>query len=266
MKHSLIILSVFLFFLFLESRFPLRDQTMKKSSRMKDNFMLALLGIPFTRLLAYPLIASVIAYSEQKQLGLFHQLQASEMVTGVISFLVLDYLLYWWHRLNHRVWFLWRFHQVHHADADMDASTALRFHFGELLLSAALRTVLVFIFGFSLGVLAVFDVSVTSLAIFHHSNLKLPASIEKFLRLVIVTPGFHQNHHSFFQKETDSNFSTILSVWDRLHSTETKGLEAKSVSIGLPYIGKMMPGLFHLVVMPVKKLSPWPKKFISRDL
>lgn len=257
---------LFLFFLLLEKFFPLRQDTMKKSERLKDNILLAIIGIPFTRFLAYPLVYKIAVKTEGQRLGLFHQLNLSNVVLFLLSFLVLDYLLYWWHRFNHRIPFLWRFHQVHHADPDMDASTALRFHFGELLLSSALRVILIFVFGFSLPVLMSFDVMVTGVALFHHSNLKLNSKLEIFLIQFIVTPRFHQNHHSYFQKETDSNYSAILSVWDRLHGTHTQELEAVVVTIGLPDIGKIRPGLIELITMPVKKLRAWPSKFISRDL
>lgn len=266
MKSSFVILGLFLFCLMLENFFPLRKVQFKKWSRIKDNLMLSILGIPFTRLLAYPLVGKVIELVEQKNWGLFKKLNLNEMLLFAISFLLLDYLIYWWHRLNHRLPFLWRFHQVHHADPEMDASTALRFHFGELILSSVQRTLLVLLFGFSLNVLIVFDLIVTSSALFHHSNLALNKSLEKYLRMIIVTPTFHQNHHSYFQKETDSNFSAIFSVWDRLHRTHTNELKADRITIGLPYVGKLMPGLIYLVAMPVKKLSAWPKKFTSRDL
>lgn len=266
MNGSFAIPFVFLFFLLLERFFPLRKEQIKWTSRIKDNIMLAVLAIPFTRILAYPLVAKVITFTETKGWGLFHQFHLSTAALFILNFLLLDYLIYWWHRFNHRVSFLWRFHQVHHADPEMDASTALRFHFGELLLSSAVRTGLVLLFGFSLQVLIVFDLAVTCLALFHHSNLKLPLWLEKTLRPLIVTPTFHQNHHSYFQKETDSNFATIFSVWDFVHGTHTKELPAEEITIGLPYIGKVRPGLMNLVVMPAKKLSAWPKKFTSRGL
>lgn len=266
MNGSFIIPVVFVFFLLLERFFPLRTEQIKWTARIKDNLMLAVLAIPFTRILAYPLVAKVILAAETNHWGLFHQWQLTSVSLFALSFVLLDYLIYWWHRLNHRVSFLWRFHQVHHADPEMDASTALRFHFGELLLSAGVRVGLVLFFGFSMKVLMAFDLAVTCLALFHHSNLKLPLPMEKWLRSLIVTPTFHQNHHSYFQKETDSNFSTIFSVWDFLHGTHTKELPADVITIGLPYIGKVRPGLMNLVVMPVKKLSAWPKKFTSRNL
>jgi sterol desaturase/sphingolipid hydroxylase (fatty acid hydroxylase superfamily) len=248
---------LFVFFLLLEKKFPLRHETIKKSDRLKDNISLAVLDIPFTRFLAYPVVYKMASRSESIQYSLFRM---------IVIFLVMDYLLYWWHRLNHRLPFLWRFHQVHHADPDMDASTALRFHFGELLLSAAVRVILIFIFGISLPLLLAFDLTVTSVALFHHSNLKLNSKIENVLILFFVTPRFHQNHHSYFQKETDSNYSAIFSFWDRLHGSHTQELPAEVVTIGLPDIGKIRPGLKELIIMPAKKVSAWPSKFISRDL
>lgn len=266
MKNSLIIIGVFIFFYILERKYPLRVEKMRKSSRVKDNLLLAVLGIPFTRFLAYPIVYKVALNVEKDHVGLLQHLVLNEVLLIVLSFLLLDYLLYWWHRLNHRISFLWRFHQVHHADPEMDASTALRFHFGELLLSSGLRVILILVFGFPLKILLAFDVLVTCCALFHHSNLKLPYLLEKSLIRFIVTPHFHQNHHSYFQKETDSNFSAIFSVWDRIHRTHTKEIASSEITIGLPAIGKVMPGFLNLVVMPVKKVSAWPLKFISRDL
>ncbi len=266
MKSGLIIPLLFIFFALLEKIFPLRENTIEWTSRVKDNILLAVFGLPFTRLLIYPVVTKLALQFQATQRGLLPGLNLSEGLLIILSFILLDYLLYWWHRLNHRISFLWRFHQVHHADPEMDASTALRFHFGELLLSASVRVGLIAVFGFSLKVLIVFDVLVTGCALFHHSNLKLHPRLEEVLRLFMVTPSFHQNHHSYFQKETDSNFSTILSFWDRLHQTHTKEQKAQSVTIGLPYIGKVIPGPLNLVVMPLKKFGPWPKKFTSRDL
>lgn len=266
MKLGLVVPLLFIFFVLLEKLFPLRENTIVWTSRVKDNILLAIFGLPFTRLLIYPVVSKIALQFEATQRGLLFGVNLSEGLLVGLSFILLDYLLYWWHRFNHRISFLWRFHQVHHADPEMDASTALRFHFGELLLSGGVRVVLVMVFGFSLKVLIVFDVLVTGCALFHHSNLKLKPRLEEVLRLILVTPTFHQNHHSYFQKETDSNFSTILSVWDRLHQTHTEEQKAQSVTIGVPYIGKVMPGPLNLVVMPFKKLSAWPKKFISRDL
>lgn len=266
MNKNFIVPGLFFLFFILEFIFPLRHRDFSRLPRLRDNILLALLGLPLTKFLAYPLVYKIALYTEENHWGLLHQFKLNETLIFVTSFFLLDFCLYWWHRFNHRISFFWRFHQVHHADPDMDASTALRFHFGELILSSLVRITLIVIFGFSLSIILIFDIAVTSCALFHHSSIRLPKKMEEFLEKMIVTPLFHQNHHSYFQQETDSNYSTIFSWWDRLHGTHTPQLLSDLVTIGLPFIGKTRPGLLNLIKMPFEKLKPWPKKFISRVL
>ncbi len=266
MKNSgLIISGVFVFFILMENIFPLRVMKESKKKRTLINFAQALLAFPFTRLLTYPLIyffAEKVAYYHWGILNLTH---ISPVVQGCIGFLLLDYLIYWWHRFNHTMSFFWRFHQVHHADKDMDATTALRFHFGELVLSGLIRIILILVFGFAMKTLLLFDLSVTALTIFHHSNLKLPASFEKWLGKILVTPSYHQNHHSYFQNETDSNYATIFNFWDRLHQSITTKMQAEKITIGLPQFHELNFMFLGLVALPFSKIKPWPKKYLSRN-
>ncbi|WP_456429945.1 sterol desaturase family protein [Rhodocaloribacter sp.] len=121
-----------------------------------------------------------------------------------------------WHRINHRIPFLWRFHRVHHADTQMDVTTAGRFHVGEILLSSALRIPLIALFGAYVWELVLYETMMFAVVQFHHANVALPERLDRALRTVIVTPAMHKVHHSRLQPETDSNYSTFLSVWDRL--------------------------------------------------
>jgi len=134
----------------------------------------------------------------------------------VLDLLVLDLWIYWWHRANHEIPFLWRFHQVHHLDETLDSSSALRFHFGEVLLSALVRAVVIILLDIPLAPVIVFEGLVLAVAIFHHSDARLPAGAERWLARLLITPSIHWVHHHALRADTDSNYGTILSVWDRI--------------------------------------------------
>ena len=154
--------------------------------------------------------------------------------TGLLfDLLLLDGWIYWWHRLNHRWPLLWRFHEVHHLDEFLDASSALRFHSGEVLLSAIVRAVVILVAGVPLASVIVFETLLAVAVMFHHSNLRLPAGLERLLSLVIVTPSIHWVHHHATRADTDSNYSSVLSVWDRLFGTRSGTRRAADMDIGV---------------------------------
>ena len=135
----------------------------------------------------------------------------------VLGFLLLDYTLYLWHRMNHHAPLLWRFHAVHHVDLDLDTTTGLRFHFGELAMAAGFRALQVLLLGVDRDTLRLWQQLLVLSVVFHHSNLELPVEIEARLNGLLVTPRMHGIHHSTRADETDSNYSSLLSCWDRLH-------------------------------------------------
>ena len=148
--------------------------------------------------------------------------------------MLLDYTLWFWHYANHRVPFLWRFHLVHHADRDLDGSTAFRFHFGEHALSVPVRALQVAAIGVEPGALWVFQVVLLASVVFHHSNVRLPVGLERVLVRFVVTPRMHGIHHSIVREETDSNWSSGLTVWDRLHGTLRLDVPQEEITIGVP--------------------------------
>lgn len=129
--------------------------------------------------------------------------------------LALEFYIYWWHRANHEIPFLWRFHRVHHYDSFLDVTSALRFHPGEMILSAFARGLYVFLLGISIPAILIFDALVIISAGFHHSNVALPDRIDRSLRPLIVTPGHHRIHHIPKRQYTDSNYGTLVTVFDR---------------------------------------------------
>lgn len=166
--------------------------------------------------------------------------------------LLLDFLIYWWHRANHELPLLWRFHAVHHLDRFLDATSAVRFHFGEVLLSALARAAIIMLFDIPLASVLVFEALVLIAAIFHHSNLRLPERLERALARILVTPSIHWMHHHAVRRDTDSNYATILSLWDRLFGSRNPHPRRLDMEIGLE--GEARDGsLAELLARPFRK-------------
>ncbi len=151
----------------------------------------------------------------------------------VLDILLLDLFIYAWHRANHVVPVLWRFHQVHHFDRHLDTTSAVRFHFGEVVLSAIMRGLYVGLMDIPLTSVLVFEAVVLLCSIFHHSNARLPSGVERALSMVIITPGIHWVHHHAVRKDTDSNYGTLFSFWDRLFGSRSKTTRWAEMPIGL---------------------------------
>jgi sterol desaturase/sphingolipid hydroxylase (fatty acid hydroxylase superfamily) len=147
--------------------------------------------------------------------------------------ILLDLWIYWWHRANHRLPFLWRFHEVHHLDQFLDTTSAVRFHVGEVVLSAMARAAVIVLFAIPLTSVVAFEVLLLLATVFHHSNLRLPNGAERLLSAIIVTPGIHWVHHHALRRDTDSNYSTILSVWDHLFASRSGTRRTSDLEIGV---------------------------------
>ncbi len=155
----------------------------------------------------------------------------------VLSLIVLDALDYFWHRANHRIPFLWRFHKAHHADVEMDVTTALRFHPGELFLSAFAKASWILIWGPTAIAWFVFEGLISFCAQFHHSNIDFPDVVERWLSKIIVTPRFHTSHHLVDRQYGDANFSTIFSFWDPLFKSYNQGPLGSQSQLAVDAIG-----------------------------
>lgn len=149
-----------------------------------------------------------------------------------LDLLILDCWIYWWHRLNHESQFLWRFHEVHHLDEFLDTSSALRFHFGEVLLSSVARAGVILILGVPLLSVVVFETLLALVTMFHHSNVRLPPRLERALSFLIVTPSIHWVHHHALRQDTDSNYSGVLSIWDPLFGSRSATRRTPDMPIG----------------------------------
>ena len=177
-----------------------------------------------------------------------------------LDILLLDLWIYWWHRANHEMPFLWRFHQVHHLDEFLDTTSAFRFHFGEVVLSALARALLVLLFDMPMTSVIVFEALVLASAIFHHSDAKLAPSVERALSMVVITPGIHWVHHHAVRADTDSNYGTFFSFWDRLFGTRSRTERFAGMPLGVERMGER--GLMRLLSAPFdrqKRAKPAPR-------
>ena len=203
-------------FLLIEALAPARAAVTPRWQRMGFHAGVAVLNTVTIRLLAYVPFLLWLVYVEEEGWGLSRWLGLVGWTEIIVSVVVLDLFDYFWHRANHRVRFLWRFHKAHHADTEMDVSTALRFHPGELLISSVMKALWVVAWGPTVVAWFLFEALVSLCAQFHHANIDFPDRIERVLSWIMVTPRFHAAHHAVDQRLGNRNFSTIFSIWDHL--------------------------------------------------
>ncbi len=197
------------------------------------------------------------AWAEARGVGLLALAPMPVWLHAVLAILLLDAWTYAWHRLNHRVPFLWRLHRVHHADAAMDVTTAHRFHIGEIVLSSALRIPVLVLLGAHLWELVLYETLMFAVVQFHHADLALPPRLDRALRAVVVTPALHKVHHSRWQPETDSNYSSLFSWWDRVFGSFRTRADLAAIRMGLDEFER--PGddtIAGMVRMPFAPLHP----------
>lgn len=218
----------------LEQFFPLRRRTHPLWPRLVVNGCLSLATYAAAALLVRPASLAALGWTASRSIGLLRLVALPGAIELPLGFLLLDLSFYYWHRLNHRASFFWRFHCVHHIDPDLDASTGFRFHFGEVALSSGFRVIQVAAIGPALSTFLLYEMIFQIETYFHHSNLRLPLAVERPLNRLIVTPRMHGIHHSQFHDETDSNYSVVFSFWDRLHGTHRWGVPQEAIDIGVP--------------------------------
>jgi sterol desaturase/sphingolipid hydroxylase (fatty acid hydroxylase superfamily) len=202
--------------------------------RLLINAGISVLAFATAMWVVRPAALAALNWASEMPFGLLHVLPLPPTLQFLVSFLLMDLTFYWWHVANHRFPFLWRFHNVHHIDPDLDVSTALRFHFGEVALSAGFRVLQVTVIGPSAAMFVIYEFIFQANTLFHHSNVRLPIRTERLLHLVLVTPRMHGIHHSQVREETNSNYSVVFSWWDRLHWTLGVNVPQSEIVIGVP--------------------------------
>jgi sterol desaturase/sphingolipid hydroxylase (fatty acid hydroxylase superfamily) len=215
---------------------PRRRREIPRLIRWSNNLGIVVIDTLLVRL-TFPIVAVGLAVMAEAQgWGLFNIFDAPAWLTFFLSVLALDLAIYLQHVMFHAVPALWRLHRMHHADLEFDVSTGLRFHPVEILLSMGIKLAVVAALGPPAVAVLVFEVLLNATAMFNHSNIRIPAAIDRVLRLVVVTPDMHRVHHSIIPHETNSNFGFNLPWWDRLlgtyrpqpregHETMTIGIE-----------------------------------------
>jgi|JI10StandDraft_1071094.scaffolds.fasta_scaffold00301_32 sterol desaturase/sphingolipid hydroxylase (fatty acid hydroxylase superfamily) len=209
----------FLIMFVLESVVPRRKRTENRVARTWNNLLLSCINTVAFRFIPFLSAVGAAQWAESRSIGLFHWWNIPVVLQYALVVILFDLLIYWQHVAFHRLPLLWRIHQVHHADHDLDASSGLRFHPLEIAISMLVKCLAVIALGASPASVILFEVLLNSCSIFNHSNLKLPVKLDHFLRILVVTPDMHRVHHSIYRDETRCNYGFNIPWWDRLFQT-----------------------------------------------
>jgi sterol desaturase/sphingolipid hydroxylase (fatty acid hydroxylase superfamily) len=220
--------------LWMERRRPLRRRVDPGPRRLARNASVGALTAVSIAVCERPVIEAVLRKTRRRRWGLVPRLPLPPWIGRALAIVLLDYSLYAWHILLHRVPLLWRMHLPHHVDLDLDASTAARFHFMEFLASIPWRAAQVMLIGADRRALSLWQKLTLAEVVFHHANLRLPLPLEHAISRLVMTPRLHGIHHSSVRGERDSNFSSGLTVWDVLHGTLRADVPQASIEIGIP--------------------------------
>lgn len=233
----------------------------ERGLHLTRNLALGALNVALVALVFAGLWVGAAVWAEAHGVGLLNVLRDEAGLPvwahAALAVFAFDAWTYAWHRMNHRVPLLWRFHRVHHADAEMDVTTASRFHLGELALSSALRVPLIVFVGAYAWELLLYETLMFAVVQFHHANVGLPPTVDRAMRTVIVTPAMHKVHHSRLQPETDSNYSSLFSWWDRVFRSFRLRERPEEIAFGLDAFDDPEHGtLGGLMRMPLAPVRP----------
>ena len=249
-----VVVVLFVAFFLVERALPLRTSRVALWSRLVVNLALSALSYLTAAAIVRPSTLATLQWVEAVPFGLL-RIAALPTWAGIVAgVLLLDLTFYYWHVANHKLRVLWRFHNVHHSDPELDVSTGFRFHFGEVLLSTFFRVGQVGLLGIPFATFATYELIFQANTLFHHSNTRLPIRLERCLNAVLVTPRMHGIHHSQVRHETNSNYGVVFSWWDRLHRTIGLNIPQEKIEIGVA--GYSRPDdnrLSRTLVMPFQR-------------
>lgn len=241
-----------------ETWFPFFGQTTGRVRHAARNLTVAIGNTIVIGLLCSGAVVLTATWTALHQVGLLHLLALDEPWLLLVSMVLLDAWMYLWHRANHAIPLLWRFHRMHHSDDRMDVTTAVRFHLGEHLGSSALRLALIPLLGLEVEQLLLYDVLVVAATLFHHANITI-GSADRWLRCVVVTPFMHKVHHSRLGAETDSNFAVVLSLWDRLGRSFRLRHDLEAIEFGLDeFAGQRWHTISGMLMTPFRRKPDTP--------
>ena len=267
--QSILFVALIVVLFILEQFFSLRKNKQSLISRLIVNVSISILSLAIVLYAVFPAQQKALTWTSKTSFGFLHLFELPLIIESVIAFLLMDLAFYYWHRLNHIIPFLWRFHNVHHFDPDLDVTTAFRFHFIEIGFSTLFRIIQISLIGISPLVFFIYETAFTANTIFQHSNIKLPIKLERILNKIIVTPRMHGIHHSNYKEETNSNYSTVFSFWDRFHKTIKLNIPQSEIIIGVPgYSNQDDNSIISALTSPFKKQKNYweidDKSFIKR--
>ncbi|MBE9227966.1 sterol desaturase family protein [Phormidium sp. LEGE 05292] len=225
-----VIVGSILIFGILENLFPFFTYKQGLINRMGTNFGLGVLNAIATSLTTVWL--SKWLQEQTTWQGLFQGIQPVWLV-GILSILILDLYMYFWHRLMHTWPLAWRFHSVHHTERSMNVSTAYRFHAVEVIVSYLPKILLIWFLGIAIQPLLIYELAFICVIVFHHSNWALGYGCDRFLSYFIVTPNYHRIHHSQIVEETNSNYASLLTIWDRIFQSFRHRNDPENIKLGL---------------------------------
>ena len=252
----------FLIMAFLELLMPRRQLIISKILRWVNNISLTVLNTFILRVLFPTAAVGMAIFTSENGWGMFNYYHVELPVAVVASVILMDMIIYLQHVMVHAVPVLWRLHRVHHADPDFDVTTGARFHPLEIILSMLIKFSVIIVLGAPVLAVIIFEILLSSMAMFNHSNVRINTTFDKFLRLLIVTPDMHRVHHSVEADETNSNFGFNLPWWDRLFGTYRKQPRAghKDMVIGIHNFTKpkQVTILSSMLTLPFKgKISEY---------
>lgn len=217
-----VFIGLFLLFAVIEAVIPRRTRPEPRSRRWFTNWGLIILDSITLRLMAIvmPFMSVGAAIDAGTNgWGLFNNVEWPAWIEIILAMLILDFVIWAQHLITHKIPLLWRLHQVHHSDRDMDVTTAIRFHPIEIALSMLLKIGLIYLLGPLAFAVILFEIILNGSAMFNHANIRLSPKVDAIVRLVLVTPDMHRVHHSVHREEHDSNYGFSLSIWDRMFRT-----------------------------------------------
>jgi len=258
LTRFMVFISILLVMMLLQAFFPRRKLDLSYR-RWSANFALLAVDALLLRLLLPAGAVGVAFWAVQADFGVLNFFAIEGVAAIIVAVLLLDLLIYAQHVLFHAVPVLWRLHKVHHADQEIDVSTGLRFHPIEILLSMLIKMAAVALIGAPVAAVLLFEILLNGMAMFNHSNVRLPLLLDVWLRRLLVTPDMHRVHHSVHQRETNSNYGFNLSIWDRLFGTYVAQPRDghDDMRIGLPqFQSGRADSLMDLLKIPFKADSP----------
>ncbi len=251
-------LGIFFIMIGWEAVNPRRTKSIDRKHRWPVNLGLAALNMIIMRLTIGSLAYLSAVAAAERNWGILNLFEAPQWLSIPVSLLVLDFAVYCQHIVMHKWPLLWHLHQVHHTDIEFDATTAVRFHPLEIVLSMVYKVLCVYLIGADPNAVIAFEIILNGAATFNHSNVNIAPALDKKLRWLIITPDMHRIHHSTQRVEMDSNYGFSISCWDRWCRTYTAepGEPQTAMDIGLkPYRQQRDLGFLRLLVLPFKRLK-----------